>query len=97
MQAPTALQQAIQQVREAVGRVIVGQQDVIDGVLTGLLAGGHVLLEGVPGTRQDLAREDPGRHPGAPIPTHPMHARSDAYRYPWRRDPRTHLYPAPPG
>ena len=29
--------------------MIVGQQDVIDGVLTGLLAGGHVLLEGVPG------------------------------------------------
>ena len=54
MQAPTALQQAIQQVREAVGRVIVGQQDVIDGVLTGLLAGGHVLLEGVPGLGKTL-------------------------------------------
>jgi MoxR-like ATPase len=54
MQTPTSLQQVIQQVREAVGRVIVGQQDVIDGVLTGLFAGGHVLLEGVPGLGKTL-------------------------------------------
>lgn len=32
-----------------VGKMIVGQRDVVDGVLTALLAGGHVLLEGVPG------------------------------------------------
>jgi MoxR-like ATPase len=36
-------------VREEIGKVIVGQQEVVDGVLTCLLAGGHVLLEGVPG------------------------------------------------
>ncbi|HPT27822.1 MAG TPA: MoxR family ATPase [Bryobacteraceae bacterium] len=36
-------------VRKEIGRVIVGQQDVIDGVLICLLVGGHVLLEGVPG------------------------------------------------
>jgi len=36
-------------IREEVGRVIVGQRTVIDGVLTCLLAGSHVLLEGVPG------------------------------------------------
>ena len=36
-------------VRDEVGKVIVGQQEVIDGVLTALLVGGHVLLEGVPG------------------------------------------------
>jgi len=35
--------------REEVGRSIVGNRDVIDGVLTCLLAGGHALLEGVPG------------------------------------------------
>jgi energy-coupling factor transporter ATP-binding protein EcfA2 len=34
---------------ERIAKVIVGQQDVIDGVLICLLAGGHVLLEGVPG------------------------------------------------
>ena len=35
--------------REAVHQRIVGQDDVVDGVLTAVFAGGHVLLEGVPG------------------------------------------------
>lgn len=39
----------LQRVREEIGKVIVGQTDVIDGVLICLVAGGHVLLEGVPG------------------------------------------------
>ncbi len=52
MQPDTALQLATSQlnrVRQEIGKVIVGQQDVVDGVLICLLAGGHVLLEGVPG------------------------------------------------
>ncbi len=52
MQPDTALKLATSQlnrVREEIGKIIVGQQDVVDGVLTCLLAGGHVLLEGVPG------------------------------------------------
>ena len=36
-------------IRAEVSRRMVGQTDVIEGVLTALLAGGHVLLEGVPG------------------------------------------------
>jgi len=36
-------------VREEVGKVIVGQEEVLAGVITALLADGHVLLEGVPG------------------------------------------------
>lgn len=36
-------------IRDQVARMMVGQTDVVDGVLTALLAGGHVLLEGVPG------------------------------------------------
>jgi MoxR-like ATPase len=36
-------------IRDQVSRMMVGQQDVIDGVLAALFAGGHVLLEGVPG------------------------------------------------
>jgi MoxR-like ATPase len=36
-------------VRAEIGKVIVGQQSVVDGVLICLVAGGHVLLEGVPG------------------------------------------------
>ena len=38
-----------QAVREAVGKVIVGQQRVVEATLTALLSGGNVLLEGVPG------------------------------------------------
>jgi MoxR-like ATPase len=52
MQPDTALQLATTQlnrVRSEIGKIIVGQQDVVDGVLICLLAGGHVLLEGVPG------------------------------------------------
>ena len=35
--------------REEIGRVIVGNRGVVDGVLTCMLAGSHALLEGVPG------------------------------------------------
>ena len=37
------------QVREEIGRVIVGQDRVVESVLTALFCGGNVLLEGVPG------------------------------------------------
>ena len=36
-------------VRKEIGKIIVGQSEVVDGVIICLLAGGHVLLEGVPG------------------------------------------------
>jgi len=41
-------------VREQLGRVIVGHQEVLDGVLTCLTVGGHCLLEGVPGLGKTL-------------------------------------------
>jgi MoxR-like ATPase len=37
-----------------IGKVIVGQPDVVRGVLTALFVGGHVLLEGVPGLGKTL-------------------------------------------
>lgn len=36
-------------IKTEVSNMMVGQQDIIEGVLTALFAGGHVLLEGVPG------------------------------------------------
>jgi MoxR-like ATPase len=42
-------QKTIGALREEIGRIIVGQRDVISGVLTCMLAGSHALLEGVPG------------------------------------------------
>lgn len=38
-----------------VGKVVVGQEALVDGLLIGLLADGHVLLEGVPGLAKSLA------------------------------------------
>ena len=40
--------------REEIGKVIVGMEDVVEGVLICLFAGGHVLLEGVPGLGKTL-------------------------------------------
>lgn len=40
--------------RDAIARVIVGQHDVVEQLLIGLLAGGHCLLEGVPGLGKTL-------------------------------------------
>jgi MoxR-like ATPase len=37
-----------------VGRVVVGQREMVERVLIGLLTGGHVLLEGVPGLAKTL-------------------------------------------
>lgn len=42
------------QLRAAIGQAIVGQQDVVEQLLIGLLAGGHCLLEGVPGLGKTL-------------------------------------------
>ena len=41
-------------VREQIGRVIVGHDEVVHGVLTCMLVGGHCLLEGVPGLSKTL-------------------------------------------
>src|SRR5687767_5654414 len=43
-----------QAVREQIGRVIVGHDDIVHGVLTCLFVGGHCLLEGVPGLGKTL-------------------------------------------
>lgn len=42
-------------VREEIGKVIVGQKSLVDSLLIGLLADGHLLLEGVPGLAKTLA------------------------------------------
>jgi MoxR-like ATPase len=44
-----SFQKLLGELREEVGKVIVGNREVIDGVLTCMLAGSHALLEGVPG------------------------------------------------
>ncbi|MFT4542852.1 MAG: MoxR-like ATPase [Planctomycetota bacterium] len=48
-------------IRGEVARMMVGQTDVVEGVLTALLAGGHVLLEGVPGLGKTMLVSSLGR------------------------------------
>jgi MoxR-like ATPase len=48
------LASAVDQLRNQVSRRIVGQQEVVDGILTAILAGGHALLIGVPGLAKTL-------------------------------------------
>lgn len=50
----SGLLQNVKQVREEIGKVIVGQEAMIDLLLTALLADGHVLIEGVPGVAKTL-------------------------------------------
>ena len=45
----------IRPLKEELGKVIVGQEDLIDGLLIGLLTNGHILVEGVPGLAKTLA------------------------------------------
>ncbi len=45
----------IQDLRSSVHEVLVGQENLLQGLLIGLLTGGHVLLEGVPGLAKTLA------------------------------------------
>mgnify|MGYP000848392677 CR=1 FL=1 len=49
-----AFRRDLKGLRDEIGRVIVGQEAIVEGVLTALLAGGHVLLEGVPGLGKTL-------------------------------------------
>jgi MoxR-like ATPase len=53
-EAGKQFRQRIDRLRREIGRVIVGQEAVVDGVLTCLVADGHVLLEGVPGLGKTL-------------------------------------------
>ena len=39
--------QTFRRIHDELGRMIVGQDDIVEGVLVALFAGGHVLLEGV--------------------------------------------------
>ncbi|MBN2510162.1 MAG: MoxR family ATPase [Spirochaetales bacterium] len=45
----------IAKLRAEIGKRIVGQSSMVDGMLMGLIVGGHVLLEGVPGLAKTLA------------------------------------------
>ncbi|MFN4256492.1 MAG: AAA family ATPase [Saprospiraceae bacterium] len=49
------VQSGAERVREQLAKVIVGQEEAIDMLITALFTGGHVLLEGVPGIAKTLS------------------------------------------
>jgi MoxR-like ATPase len=51
----------IEKLNAEVGKVIVGQKAMVERIMIGLLTGGHVLLEGVPGPGQDPHGPHAGR------------------------------------
>ena len=48
------LQQSVEKIRQEVGKVIVGQKDMVDMLIASLLAKGHSLIEGVPGVAKTI-------------------------------------------
>ena len=51
----SALNAAVEQIRNVLGNIIIGQKQVIDFLIVGLLADGHILIEGVPGVAKTLS------------------------------------------
>jgi len=51
----TELQKSVINIREEIGKVIVGQHDMIDMLIASLLAKGHSLIEGVPGVAKTIS------------------------------------------
>ena len=49
-----ALAQAVERIKSNIGKVIVGQEKMVELLITALLAKGHVLIEGVPGVAKTL-------------------------------------------
>lgn len=50
----SALQASVEKIRDEIGKIIVGQEQMITLLITALLADGHVLIEGVPGVAKTL-------------------------------------------
>ncbi|WP_426669122.1 AAA family ATPase [Mucilaginibacter sp. McL0603] len=48
------LSAAVEQIKATLGKIIVGQHDTIDLLIAGILADGHILIEGVPGVAKTL-------------------------------------------
>ncbi len=44
----------LEEVKREISKIVVGQKDVVNGLLVGLLCNGHVLIEGVPGIAKTL-------------------------------------------
>ena len=51
---PNAFRDSFERIRDQIERVVVGQTDAVEQIVLALFAGGHVLIEGVPGLGKTL-------------------------------------------
>ena len=72
------LQKGYHNMRAELGKVIVGQEAVIEELLIALFCRGHALLVGVPGLAKTLLISTLARDAGPELQPHPVHARPDA-------------------
>jgi hypothetical protein len=67
--------------REQVAQAFVGQAEILDQILVALLAGGHVLVEGVPGLGKTLLVRALATALDCSFAARAVHARPDAQRH----------------
>ena len=89
----TTLEQTGEKVLANVERVIVGKHHEVRLALVALLCRGHLLIEDVPGHRQDRPRQGDRPEPRLQLPAHPVHAGPAAVG----RDRPVDLQPEDPG
>ena len=83
VQQVQAALQLFEQGREQIGRIIAGQQELVEQALLTLLCGGHALVEGVPGVAKTLAVKTLARFLSAHVSPRAGHAGHDARGHPW--------------
>src|SRR6476659_2457151 len=62
---PDVFQQTFDRIRAQMAKVVVGQEDLVFGLLVTAIAGGHVLIEGAPGLGKTLVARSFARVSGA--------------------------------
>src|SRR5690349_13933172 len=62
---PETFQACFERIREQMAKVVVGQEDLVFGLLVTAIAGGHVLVEGAPGLGKTLVARSFARVSGA--------------------------------
>ena len=85
-----AFREQFQQVRDEISRVIVGNEEIISGVMTCLLARGHVLLEGIPGVGKTKLVQTPA---GGSFAAHGVGNLPEEITFARWHSPKAHLYP----
>ena len=78
LQAVEQLNRAYKQMAEQLGKVIVGQAEVIEQVLTAMFCQGHILLVGVPGLAKTLLVKTMARRAAVVVQADSVHAGPDA-------------------